>query len=151
MLLALLFILAITGRRVETKIAAGRVPLSGVDGTWVVGLLAYPGSNVKVAAYVGKCLGCGRGIHAEGRTISVELDGQIRGHRQALLAGDRVCLEWGAGYLVGCPCGKRGTVKRIIGKRGRNHECNAKCLASTGPSCECKCRGANHGRSFAAA
>jgi hypothetical protein len=31
------------------------------------------------------------------------------------------------------------------------HECNAKCLASTGPACECKCKGANHGRSTAAA
>lgn len=26
------------------------------------------------------------------------------------------------------------------------HECNAKCVSATGPACECKCRGANHGR-----
>lgn len=31
------------------------------------------------------------------------------------------------------------------------HECNAKCLASTGPACECKCKGANHGSSASAA
>jgi hypothetical protein len=29
------------------------------------------------------------------------------------------------------------------------HKCNAKCMASTGPACECSCGGKNHGGSYA--
>jgi hypothetical protein len=36
----------------------------------------------------------------------------------------------------------------ILG-RVTDHECNAKCMASTGHVCECSCGGANHGKSFA--
>ena len=35
----------------------------------------------------------------------------------------------------------------IRGRIGRQ-ECGAKCMASKGPSCECKCGGKNHGASY---
>ncbi len=31
------------------------------------------------------------------------------------------------------------------------HECNEKCMSSTGTVCECSCGGKNHGGSYAAA
>jgi hypothetical protein len=46
-------------------------------------------------------------------------------------------------------CGNhRAKLERVYddSKPGKpRHECNAKCLASTGPACECRCRGRNHG------
>ncbi len=29
-----------------------------------------------------------------------------------------------------------------------DHICDARCLGATGPTCECSCGGANHGKSF---
>ncbi len=49
--------------------------------------------------------------------------------------------------FVSC-CDGRVKLQRVYddARPGRQrHECNAKCLASTGPACECKCRGVNHG------
>jgi hypothetical protein len=37
--------------------------------------------------------------------------------------------------------------KRIQGFQ-TEHECNVKCMSSKGPSCECSCGGANHGKSW---
>jgi hypothetical protein len=30
-----------------------------------------------------------------------------------------------------------------------DHPCNAKCMGAVGPSCDCSCGGANHGRNHA--
>ena len=35
----------------------------------------------------------------------------------------------------------------IRGKR-TDHKCDARCMASTGPNCECSCGGRNHGASW---
>lgn len=74
-------------------------------------------------------------------------------------------------YMVDCPeCGRQNVSSRaatvcpncqkggfpvkfvedkfkgdLRGVRQR-HECSDKCMASTGPNCECKCEGLNHGR-----
>lgn len=50
-------------------------------------------------------------------------------------------------------CRKCSKARRAVSVRGKfsaKHECNAKCLASTGPTCECSCGGKNHGASYAA-
>lgn len=47
-------------------------------------------------------------------------------------------------------CSKARRVVLVKGKFSAKHECNAKCLASTGPSCECSCGGKNHGANHAA-
>lgn len=46
-------------------------------------------------------------------------------------------------------CGRYFRVALVVGKLGRQ-ACGSKCMGSTGPACECKCRGANHGASHAA-
>lgn len=45
-------------------------------------------------------------------------------------------------------CSRYFKVTQITG-RTTEHECNAKCLASKGPLCECACGGANHGGKYA--
>jgi len=46
-------------------------------------------------------------------------------------------------------CGQRHSLKRING-RTTDHECDARCMAATGHSCECSCGGANHGAAHVA-
>lgn len=47
-------------------------------------------------------------------------------------------------------CNRARRAVAVQGKFSARHECNARCLASTGPSCECSCGGKNHGASYAA-
>lgn len=47
-------------------------------------------------------------------------------------------------------CGKAKFAYAIQGKFSAKHACNARCLASTGPQCECSCGGQNHGANHAA-
>ncbi len=44
-------------------------------------------------------------------------------------------------------CGRNWKATQIFGIKSA-HECNAKCLASKGPTCECGCGGKNHGQSW---
>lgn len=56
-------------------------------------------------------------------------------------------LEYDNGRLVAaCPgCGKPRYLSLVQGVRRADIPCNAKCLASYGPRCECSCGGRNHG------
>jgi hypothetical protein len=45
-------------------------------------------------------------------------------------------------------CNKARRAGSVKGKYSARHECNAKCLASTGTACECSCGGKNHGASY---
>lgn len=110
------------------------------------------------ARWVGRCKGC-RGAH---RVDGVQARG-MRGHHaeQVVISGGRVyrTTEQGSNataMVIACSSCKDRSVKlsRVFDDARPNrarHECNAKCLASTGPACECRCRGANHGSSAAAA
>lgn len=50
------------------------------------------------------------------------------------------------GYMP-CDCGRAMRWERLKATFSAVHECNAKCLSSKGPSCECSCGGKNHGSS----
>lgn len=47
-----------------------------------------------------------------------------------------------------CPDCKRARKSARVQGHTTDHKCNAKCLASKGPVCECSCGGANHGSSY---
>ena len=47
-------------------------------------------------------------------------------------------------------CGKECAARAVRGTYNPEHKCNAKCLASHGPTCDCSCGGKNHGASWAA-
>jgi hypothetical protein len=55
----------------------------------------------------------------------------------------------GQGYPVCAACGaylsSRAITDYATGQEDRRHECGPKCMAATGPNCECRCKGANHG------
>lgn len=46
-------------------------------------------------------------------------------------------------------CGLHRGASPVRGTVSTKHVCGAKCLASTGPSCECSCGGKNHGAGHA--
>ncbi len=58
--------------------------------------------------------------------------------------------KWG-GVVMKCKgCGAELAAKPVKGTFSKVHICSAKCLASTGFTCDCSCGGKNHGASHAA-
>ena len=58
----------------------------------------------------------------------------------------------GMGSIV-LDCRKCGEARRaflVRGKFSAKHQCNDKCMSSTGTLCECSCGGKNHGGAYAA-
>lgn len=49
------------------------------------------------------------------------------------------------GKLVKHECGLYLRGQRIEGRYSDKIECGDRCQSATGPACECKCRGENHG------
>lgn len=47
-----------------------------------------------------------------------------------------------------CPDCKRARKSARVQGHTTDHKCNAKCLASKGPVCECSCGGENHGSNY---
>lgn len=65
------------------------------------------------------------------------------------IGASRVCLN---DFCIACRgCGMNRSAVLVRGKFSAKHVCNAKCLASKGPACECSCGGKNHGASYGAA
>lgn len=103
------------------------------------------------AAYrwIGRCKTCRKAHRVDGM-LATGRDG--RRHDQIIVAGTDCYMTSCNGtdptsVWVPC-CATRAKLSRVYDDHRPNrprHECNAKCLASTGPSCECKCKGANHG------
>lgn len=100
--------------------------------------------------WVGRCAKCRAGIRVDG-VVAV---GRRTGHDdQIVIAGTRCyrAAEHGSNptvLFVACRCGEGVKLQRVFDNAKPNrprHECSAKCLNSTGPACECKCKGANHG------
>lgn len=60
--------------------------------------------------------------------------------------------EYGGDVEMGlCPsCHKMMAFAHLKGRISEVHICDARCMASRGPNCECSCGGANHGKSWAA-
>lgn len=105
--------------------------------------------------WVGRCKACRKAYRVDGALA--------RGRRggcdeQVVVSGARLyrTAEHGsnpATLFISCCDAHRVKLDRVYddAKSGPRHECNAKCLASTGPACECRCRGQNHGAGAAVA
>jgi hypothetical protein len=105
--------------------------------------------------WVGRCKTCRKAARVDGFLAT----GRAGSNReQVVISGTSAYRTADHGsspttLFVSC-CTSRIKLQRVYDDHKPNrtrHECNAKCLASTGPACECKCKGANHGRSAVAA
>lgn len=97
-----------------------------------------------------KCKDCG--IHTS--ALSVGQDARRRKDdpkREAPGPGVYTHARTGS-FVIDCRgCGRAKVVRAVAGKISERHVCGARCMASTGPNCECSCGGQNHGASFATA
>jgi hypothetical protein len=96
--------------------------------------------------YIAKCRACG--CHTSGLTAGQD----ARRSKSDPQRGGSVYTS-GMGSIV-IDCRKCGQARRAFPVRGivsLKHECNEKCMSSTGTVCECSCGGKNHGGSYAAA
>lgn len=108
------------------------------------------GSNTS-HRWIGRCKSCSKAHRVDGVLVigrSRNQDDQlvmsgIRAYRTADHGSNPTAL------FISCSCCEtRVKLQRVYdaAKPTRpRHECDAKCLAATGPACECKCRGTNHG------
>lgn len=63
----------------------------------------------------------------------------------------RLAAAWNGKWTISLPCDGCGQNLSFVAVAGEvtDQDCNERCMASHGPSCECSCGGRNHGRSFA--
>lgn len=157
---AILFLLAFA------RIATGRfsvacpveVALDGSTGV-VTELRAVRGTGAGATRVLrnllGRCKSCRKGTCVTGGvfcTIVVRpADSRTLVHLDGVVAANRIIARGASGaYVAACKCGARVALKEVQARRITEHVCGAKCMASTGPSCDCSCGGANHGRSYSA-
>lgn len=98
--------------------------------------------------WIGRCKRCGRTHRLEGR-IMVGRRG-TQGY-QVIKADDGLVFmsdDLGSNpYAVRVRCGDHWCRLQMVheGTKASKHECGARCVNATGPSCDCRCKGANHG------
>lgn len=105
--------------------------------------------------YIAKCKVCNSvtsgltsGNHMHRSKSDPQRDGQVYTYEPA--KGEPVRTVIGSLVLDCRKCGAPKIASVVRGKFSTKHECNAKCLASTGTICECSCAGKNHGSAHAA-
>ena len=78
----------------------------------------------------------------DGTTAILDTDGKV--HTTRVLSSHEA-----VSVAKRCGCLGYAVARRVFdgGKPdSKRHTCDSKCTNATGPSCDCKCRGANHGR-----
>lgn len=95
--------------------------------------------------YIAKCKACG--CHTSGQT---EGQSALRVKDDPLRTGDVYTHKSGAIVLDCRKCGAPRYAKLVRGVVSHKHVCGARCMSSTGITCECSCGGRNHGAGFAA-
>jgi hypothetical protein len=103
--------------------------------------------------WIGRCKQCGVARKIEGQLLQAPNARTNERDFVVLSTDDRVYMTDDRGtnpYAVTVRCGDHWhRLRRVTeGKKNSKHECNARCLASTGPACDCKCKGKNHGSSL---
>lgn len=94
----------------------------------------------------GPCKRCGAKTSALGRRFQVKRSGGVWTWALALADGRLFEIDNGFAFLpCRSGCGRVRVATMVGGKFNAGKECNAKCMASHGPSCECRCGGLMHG------
>lgn len=107
-----------------------------------------------MTTFVGKCLKCKTPARFDAerieRRLGIDRWGAVRRAFTYLAPWGKIETPNNDGSLsVACLCGGRARFAPLHG-RVSEQKCGARCMASTGPSCECACGGKNHGRSHCA-
>jgi hypothetical protein len=98
--------------------------------------------------WIGRCKHCGQTHKIEGRLTTAHAPGR---HDYVIAAHDGNVYTMAAHgsdtSAVRVPCGDHTcALARVMeGTKKSKHACGARCTNATGPNCDCRCRGANHG------
>jgi hypothetical protein len=99
--------------------------------------------------FIGRCKRCGK----TGKLEGVLLIGHAPGAHDYVIKDSRGLLWTTADQgtnpsKVYAPCGDHHLALHRVseGKKASKHECGARCTSATGPNCDCRCKGENHGR-----
>ena len=88
-------------------------------------------------------------VSAGGSLIGNDQNAWVQAAQSGSYAVERLPGGWNRNDAFGClGCGRAFKVTTIRGRR-TGHTCDARCMASKGPSCECSCGGKNHGGAYA--
>lgn len=96
--------------------------------------------------WIGRCKTCGKTQKIEGH-VMLAYPGIHGGADYVIQTTDgRVYFTTGAA-AVKVPCGDHWCVLKMVeeGTKASKHTCGARCTSATGPNCDCRCRGKNHG------
>ncbi len=107
-------------------------------------------TKIKFARALGRCRACKAGVSAPVIKVMTE-----RGEHRPGVPIIKTEFVWAtrraarpvrfSSASVECACGAAVSVSVVKGRVNADAACNAKCEASTGPTCECACGGENHG------
>ncbi len=98
--------------------------------------------------FIGRCKRCGASRKLEGRVMlgswRTQSDYVVRCPDGSVYTTTE---NGGNTSKVRVRCGDHGLVLHAVveGTKASKHACGARCTSSTGPNCDCRCRGANHG------
>lgn len=107
---------------------------------------------MKTKAFLGKCKCCKGAVRIEApesRRVEAHLGYGRRETRVYRRLPNGAEVQGYDRFFAPCLCGKSVEFRMVRGIVTA-HECNAKCMSSTGFVCECSCGGKNHGASHAA-
>lgn len=136
-------------RAIEAEASAGSMTAVNSGSTYQR-LSASPSSR-KTHRWVGRCARCGETHKIEGRMLSGHRHGASGSADYVIRARDGRLLTTAAMgtdvSLIWVPCGDHRCLLRRVteGTKKSKHQCGARCTSATGPNCDCKCRGENHG------
>lgn len=109
-------------------------------------------STLTAPTYIGRCKhkGCKHATRVADSAVQ-ELDSYRKRHDVLITADgaeyDRTRPFILNGMHVCARCPEHGVYRLAFlqGQFSEKHECDARCMAATGPNCDCSCGGANHG------
>jgi hypothetical protein len=103
--------------------------------------------------WIGRCKTCQKTSQLEGRNAHAHYQtrsGGVQADTIVLAPDGRAftCSSLGTDpSRLWVHCGTHWVLLRRVfeGKKHSKHECGARCTNATGPSCDCRCKGKNHG------
>lgn len=135
-------------REIAEHLASPASAISANTGTHYDRIDSKNVANLGDARWIGRCKKCGQTHKLEGRLTVASRPG---------LSDYVIATHDGPVYTMGSMgsdashvpvrCGDHWcTLKRVTeGTKHSKHECGARCTNATGPNCDCKCKGKNHG------
>lgn len=121
--------------------------------------------SAEAGRWIGRCKRCRRTHKLEGRIVQGYGDRFTGGYFIEEIGTGNLYLTDALGsnpYEVAVPCPDQDTatfragdhwcrLRRVIeGTKNSKHVCGARCTNATGPNCDCRCKGQNHGSGLGA-